>query len=251
MARTTLRLVVGCACALSLTASVITARDQAGQTPAPTAQGAAAQDEAALVARARAIHDRVITLDTHNDISPSQFTADCNYTMRLTTQVNLPKMKEGGLDVSFMIVYVGQSNPPQVADAFQPSGYDRAYKAAVAKFDAVHHLTEEIAPNDIELALTAADVTRIGKVDLHVVLVAARPRAERAERLARYGDHPPATGAEFLHRGMADAAACAGQDQGPCVVETGRHIHHGRSYSASAAMARQILEAAPRTIRGG
>src|SRR6185503_1659354 len=107
-----------------------------------------------LVARAGAIHQRVITLDTHNDIDPGNFTADCNYTMRLTTQVNLPKMKEGGLDVSFMIVYVGQQNPPEVADAFQPAGYDRAYKAAVAKFDAVHRLTEEIAPNDIELALT-------------------------------------------------------------------------------------------------
>ena len=46
-------------------------------------------------------------MDTHNDISPNNFTADCNYTMRLTTQVNLPKMIEGGLDVSFMIVYVG------------------------------------------------------------------------------------------------------------------------------------------------
>ena len=56
-----------------------------------------------LVARARAIHERVIALDTHNDIDPQNFTADCNYTMRLTTQVNLPKMKEGGLDVSFFI----------------------------------------------------------------------------------------------------------------------------------------------------
>ncbi len=60
------------------------------------------------MARARGIHDRVITLDTHDDISPNNFTPACNYTMRLTTQVNLPKMKEGGLDVSFMIVYVGQ-----------------------------------------------------------------------------------------------------------------------------------------------
>ena len=113
----------------------------------------------------------MITLDTHNDIDPENFTRGCNYTMRLTNQVNLPKMKEGGLDVSFMIVYVGQSNPPQVADAFQPPGYDRAYKAAVAKFDAVHHLTEEIAPNDIELALTAADVTRIAKSGKKVAVI--------------------------------------------------------------------------------
>src|SRR6185295_14861403 len=72
-----------------------------------------------LVARAKGIHERVITLDTHNDIDPENFTRECNYTMRLTTQVNLPKMKEGGLDVSFMIVYVGQQNPPQIADALQ------------------------------------------------------------------------------------------------------------------------------------
>jgi membrane dipeptidase len=124
-----------------------------------------------LVARAKAIHERVITLDTHNDINPEHFTRECNYTMRLTTQVNLPKMKEGGLDVSFMIVYVGQQNPPQVADALQPAGYDRAYQAAIAKFNAVHHLTEDIAPNEIELALTAADVTRIAKRGKKVAVI--------------------------------------------------------------------------------
>src|SRR5438046_591477 len=124
-----------------------------------------------LVSRAGAIHQRVITLDTHNDIDPANFTADCNYTMRLTTQVNLPKMKEGGMDVSFMVVYVGQQNPPQVADAFQPAGYDRAYKAAIAKFDAIHHLTKEIAPDQIELALTPADVVRIAKSGRKVAVI--------------------------------------------------------------------------------
>jgi membrane dipeptidase len=137
----------------------------------PMTPRAAPQAEQDLVARARGIHERVVTLDTHNDINPDHFTRGCNYTMRLTNQVNLPKMKEGGLDVSFMIVFVGQSNPPQVADAFQPAGYDRAYKAAVAKFDAIHHLTEEIAPNEIELALTAADVVRITKSGKKVAVI--------------------------------------------------------------------------------
>ena len=50
---------------------------------------AQAQGEQDLVARARAIHERVITLDTHNDIDPENFTRGCNYTMRLTNQVNL------------------------------------------------------------------------------------------------------------------------------------------------------------------
>ena len=137
-------------------------------TPRPHAAGQTEQD---LVARARAIHDRVITLDTHNDIDPSHFTPACNYTMRLTTQVNLPKMKEGGLDVSFMVVYVGQSNPPQTADAFQPSGYERAYREAVQKFDAVHALTGKIAPAEIELALTPADVVRISRSGKKVAVI--------------------------------------------------------------------------------
>ena len=67
--------------------------------------GEAQSGDAALIARAKAIHERVIKLDTHNDIEPANFTDDCNYTMRLTTQVNLPKMIEGDMDVSFMIAY--------------------------------------------------------------------------------------------------------------------------------------------------
>src|SRR5262245_13270149 len=91
--------------------------------------------------------------------------------MRLATQVNLPKMQEGGLDVSFMVVYVGQSNPPQVADAFQPSGYERAYRAAIEKFEAVHRLTDQIAPARIELARSPADVLRIAKSGKKVAVI--------------------------------------------------------------------------------
>jgi membrane dipeptidase len=125
------------------------------------AQGGA---DAALVQKARAIHDRVITLDTHADINPDNFTRQRNYTQRLETQVNLPKMVDGGLDVAFFIVYVGQG-------PLTPEGYDAAYKQAVAKFDAIHHLTKEIAPGQIELALTAADVPRIAKSGKKVALI--------------------------------------------------------------------------------
>ncbi len=49
---------------------------------------AAQSNDAALIAKAKGIHERVLKLDTHNDIDPANFTPDCNYTMRLTTQVN-------------------------------------------------------------------------------------------------------------------------------------------------------------------
>jgi len=124
----------------------------------------AQQNDAALIAKAKAIHAHVLKLDTHNDIEPSNFTPECNYTMRLTTQVNIPKMVEGGMDVSFMIAYVGQG-------PLTPEGYDNAYKQVVAKFDAVHRLTEKIAPDNIGLALTPADVLRLHKKNLRIAVI--------------------------------------------------------------------------------
>jgi len=114
----------------------------------------AGESEAELVERARGIHERVITADTHDDISPANFTAERNYTMDLGNQVNLPKMEAGGLDVSWMVVYVGQGELTE-------AGFDDAYAQAIEKFEAIHRLTEEIAPDRIELALTSDDVRRI------------------------------------------------------------------------------------------
>lgn len=108
----------------------------------------------ALIDKAKGIHERVITLDTHADINTRNFTADRNYTMDLPTQVTLPKMEEGGLDVAFFIVYTGQ-------DTLTDEGFDAAYENAIDKFDAIHRLTEEIAPDRIALALTSDDVRRI------------------------------------------------------------------------------------------
>ena len=130
----------------------------------PAQMSAQSQAETALIAKAKGIHDRVIKLDTHNDINPSQFTPECNYTMRLTTQVNLPKMVEGDMDVSFMIVYVGQG-------PLTPEGYDNAYRQAIAKFDAVHRLTENIAPDKVGLALTPADVVALHKKGVRIAVI--------------------------------------------------------------------------------
>jgi membrane dipeptidase len=145
----------------------------------------AAADDAELLARARAIHERVITLDTHNDISPANFTADRNYTQRLETQVNLPKMEAGGLDAAFFIVYVGQR------DDFTPEGYRRAYDAAIEKFRAIHRLTDSIAPDRIGLALTAAEVRRIAASGRKVALIGVEngyPLGEDISRVQEFFD---------------------------------------------------------------
>ncbi len=145
--------------AITLIAAFLTAcsEDAApvqGMTASEPTASTPVETEQQLRERALAIHERVITLDTHADINTSNFTPENNYTSDLDTQVNLPKMNQGGLDVAWFIVYTGQST-------LDAEGYAAAYANAIDKFDAIHRLAEEIAPDQIEIAYTSSDVSRI------------------------------------------------------------------------------------------
>ncbi|GIV57520.1 MAG: peptidase M19 [Rhodothermaceae bacterium] len=109
--------------------------------------------EEALLEQARAIHERVLTLDTHADI-PFNFATDEVDPLDADRQVNLLKMEEGGLDAAFFIVYVGQT-------ARTPENYEKAKADAMIKFDAIHRMAEVMYPDRIALAYTADDVERI------------------------------------------------------------------------------------------
>ena len=104
--------------------------------------------------RAKQLHETVITVDTHVDINTSNFAEDRNYTTDLPTQVTLPKMEEGGLDVAWFIVYTGQ-------DTLSQEGYAAAYENAIDKFEAIHRLVDEYAPDRIELAVNSEQVRDI------------------------------------------------------------------------------------------
>src|SRR5690606_29865259 len=135
-----------------------------------------------LEEKAQRIHDSVITIDTHDDFNVDNFTPEVNYTQNLDTQVNLPKMEEGGLDVAWLIVYTGQ-------DSLNAEGYAKAQENAMAKFDAIHRLCEEIAPEQIELALTSEDVRRIvasGKKVAMIGVENAYPLGEDISKIEEY-----------------------------------------------------------------
>jgi membrane dipeptidase len=123
------------------------APDPGTETPKPAA-------EEDVTAKARAIHDEVITLDTHVDIPFDYATEKVDPGVRGDAQVDLPKMEEGGLDAAFFIVYVGQTER-------SPAAYEKAKADAMTKFDAIHRMTETMYPDRIELARTADDVVRI------------------------------------------------------------------------------------------
>lgn len=114
--------------------------------------------------KAKQIHERIITIDTHDDININNFTKEHNYTQDLPTQVNLPKMRKGGLDVTWLIVYTGQGNLNDLA-------YTKTYKKAIEKFNAIHRLVEVYAPNEIELALNSYDVKRIHSSGKKVAMI--------------------------------------------------------------------------------
>lgn len=119
------------------------------------------------IALADAIHDRLLTLDTHKDIDAKlapeslpddpatrdEFRRRFDPSVRGSQQVDFPKMREGGYDCAFFIVYVDQRQ-------LTASGHARALAEANAKFDAIHRMVR-LHGDTIGLALTPDDVERL------------------------------------------------------------------------------------------
>lgn len=137
-----------------------------------------------LIQKAKRIHDKVITIDTHNDINIKNFTANRNYTADLPTQVNLPKMEKGGIDVSWLIVYTGQGD-------LNKEGYAAAYENAIQKFDAIHRLTGQLATAQLGLATNSQEVRELVKRGKKAVMIGvenAYPIGEDLNRIREFYD---------------------------------------------------------------
>ena len=132
-----------------------------------------------LEATARQIHENVITIDTHNDINVKNFTDSINYTQDLETQVNLPKMKAGGLDVAWFIVYTGQ-------DSLNPVGYAKAEANAMAKFKAIHRLCDTFGSGEIDLARTSEEVRAIHKSGKKIAMIGVENAYPIGEDLSKF-----------------------------------------------------------------
>ena len=138
--------------------------------------------DVSLLQKAQLIHLTTTTLDTHDDINVKNFTDSLNYTQNLDTQVNLPKMQAGALDVAWFIVYTGQGE-------LTPEGYKKAAENAQAKFDAIHRLVKVYGKNKIALATTSKEVDSLRKIGKKVAMIGvenAFPIGENIEEVARY-----------------------------------------------------------------
>jgi membrane dipeptidase len=126
--------------------------------------GQAPQADEALMTKARAIHARILTVDTHVDIGGADYaTPKLDPGGPTNLKCDLPKMKAGGLDGVFLAVFVGQ-RPDLNAE-----GYKRAYDSAMTEFDALDRL-RTMHPELCEFGRAPADVERIAKTGKRVIL---------------------------------------------------------------------------------
>ena len=115
-----------------------------------------AEDETQLLARAKAIHERAIVVDSHVDIPPDFATAayDPMAANAPRQKIDLPGMELGGLDAAFFVAFVPQRER-------NPANYARAAADAFTKLAAIRRMTDVQHSETIGLALSAADVRRL------------------------------------------------------------------------------------------
>lgn len=107
-----------------------------------------------LESDARAIHDRIFAVDSHVDIPEGFATAELDPGIDGPAQVDLPKMRKGGLDLVFFAAAVGQ-------EVRMPEYYARARARALEMIHAVHRMTDVQYPDEIGLAYSADDAERV------------------------------------------------------------------------------------------
>lgn len=134
------------------------------------------------------IHQRVLTLDTHADapimMKKEGFDVGQTHdTKRDGSQIDFPRMKQGGMDAMFFAVYTSQG--PRT-----PEGHADAKRDALNQFDLIHQALKKY-PNLAELATSPADAYRIQKAGKRAVFIGMEngyPVGDDLSMLQKYYD---------------------------------------------------------------
>ena len=167
---------------------------------------------------AQKVHERAITLDTHVDIPGGQYaTPEMDPGSEdFRRKCSLPKMEQGGLDGTFLAVYVGQRG------GLDEEGYRNVYDQAIEKFTAIHRLTEEMHPDRCELAVSPDDVERIVKTGKRIIMIGIENGYPIGDDIARLQ--------EFYDLGTRYITLCHSGHNQICDSSGGREpLHDGLS----------------------
>lgn len=176
---------------------------------------------------------RPLTLDTHVDI-PDDYMRQPRFDAGRDSvlQVDLDKMRRGGLDAAFLVIYVGQG-------PLTPAGYASAVAQAERKYSAIDMLLAQ-NPQRVRAALTPQDIRDNHARGLLSLAIGIENAYSLGHDLARI-DAAFARGARYLglvHVGNNDLCSSSMPD-----VESGEPAHNsaedpGMSAFGRAAVAR-------------
>ena len=119
-------------------------------------------NEESLLARAREIHEKMLTVDTHADTPSRLLSEDWRIGERHDPAergsgcIDLPRMKEGGLDAEFFAVYARQGE-------LSLEGYDSAKKGIDRQLDALYQMEKDY-PDLVTIARTPDDAYSLEKL---------------------------------------------------------------------------------------
>jgi membrane dipeptidase len=178
-------------------------------------------DDRSLEAKAKDIHNRILSVDTHCDTPGAMTRASWDIGERHepgkpgSGLIDLPRMKEGRLDALFFGVFTGQGE-------LTPQGYAKVKDRAVQMLDAIDAMCRKY-PNLIVKATTAAEAYRIKKDGKLVAFVGMENGYPIGEDLSLVET--------FAQRGVRYLTLCHSADNQICGSSTDRRAPGAKGLS--------------------
>ncbi len=170
-------------------------------------------NEAASYNKARRLHERTLTLDTHCD-TPMKFDSGVRFDQRDTRiLVDLHKMSEGGLDATIMVAYLKQMERDQAS-------LEAAYAKAERLLTEIENMVKDNAEN-IAIAYTPDDLYRLKHEGRRALMLGI-------ENGYAIGNDPSRI-EHFRRRGVVYMTLCHNGDNDLCDSARGNGEHGGLS----------------------
>lgn len=172
----------------------------------------AEKKEERLMAKAKEIHTKILTVDTHCDTPGYMVNGDWDIGERHmpgekgSHQIDLPRMVEGGLDAVFFSVYASQEERTQ-------DGYVWAREKARLMLDEIHKMGERYA-HLVEVATSPEDAYRLQQEGKRAVFIGMENGYPIGKDLSMVN--------EYYKRGVRYITLCHSQDNDICDSSTDR-----------------------------
>ena len=168
--------------------------------------------ETDLESKALAIHDRILSVDTHCDTASRLLGSTWDIGVRHepgqpgSGKIDLPRMAEGGLDAEFFAVFVGQGERTE-------QGYAKAKDWALKTLAAIQAMCDKY-PNLVGLALTPDDAYRLEKEGRRAAFIGMENGYPVGKTLSNLG--------EYYKLGVRYVTLCHSRDNDICDSSTDR-----------------------------